>query len=47
MKNYGKPKKTTIRLVYEEPDCESGNRLRVGKVLVPHGSRPKTVPLTE
>jgi len=47
MENYGKPKKTRIRLVYEKPDCESGSRLRVGKVLAPHSARPKTVPLIE
>jgi len=28
-------------------DCESGSRLRVGKVLALHGARSKTVPLTE
>jgi len=47
MVNYEKPKKIRITLVCEEPDCESGSRLCVGKVLAPHGARPKTVPLTE
>jgi len=44
MENYGKPKrdKTSLRKL----DCKSGSRLRVGKVLAPHGARPETVPLT-
>jgi len=45
MENYGKPKKTRIRLVYENRIARS--RLRVGKVLAPHDIRPKTVPLIE
>jgi len=47
MENNGKPRKIRIRLACEELDCESESRLRVGKVLAPHGVRPKTVPLTE
>ena len=31
--------------VYEKPDFGFRSRLRVGKVLAPHNTRPKTVPL--
>jgi len=47
MENYEKPKKNKDKASLRKPDCKSDSRLRVGKVLAPHGARPKTVPLTE
>jgi len=47
MENYGKPKKNKDKASLRKSDCESGSRLRVGKVLAPHGARPKTIPLIE
>jgi len=47
MENYGKPKKNKDKAKLRKPDCESGSRLRVGKVSASHSARPKTVPLTE
>jgi len=43
MENQKNKNKASLR----KPDCESGSRLRMGKVLAPHGALPETVPLTE
>jgi len=45
MKNQRKKNEDKANL--RKPNCKSGSRLRVGKVLASHSARPKTVPLTE
>jgi len=42
LENYEKNKKDKTRYT-KNPDFESGSRLRVGKVLAPHNTRPKTL----